>query len=160
MVGAGPRIRTDFTTFLAQNYAPMVDALLAEVDSGAVAYRPLLARELAPVRDLVRDPEPVLRLAAQVPPAVCHNDFNPDNLLLRRTPQGQDELVAFDWQMIGVAPADGAPAVVDRYVAATAASHVPDLALRALRLAREASAAGRVMDDRPATPNGEPASTS
>ncbi len=95
--------RPDFVADLAQLCRPMFGALIAGVDAGRGAYEPLLVPELAPVLDLVRDPGPVLRLASRVPPAICHNDFNLDNLLLRRTSQGQDEVVAFDWQMVGVA---------------------------------------------------------
>jgi hypothetical protein len=96
--------RPSFVAFLAQECRPWSDAMLAEVDGQAAGYEPLASPDLAAVLDLVRDPAPVLRTASRVPPAVCHNDFNPDNLVLRRAPDGHDELVAFDWQMIGTAP--------------------------------------------------------
>lgn len=96
--------RDSFVTFLAQACRPTLDTLLTEVEAGRAVFEPLASPGLAAVLDLIRDPRPVLRMAARVPPAVCHNDFNPDNLLLRRALPGHDEVVVFDWQMVGVAP--------------------------------------------------------
>lgn len=96
--------REDFAVFLADACRPMFDTLLAHVDGGEPAYLPLArSAELRPLLDLVRDPGPVLRPLAGVPRTLCHNDLNPDNLLLRAAADGgDDELVAFDWQMVGL----------------------------------------------------------
>lgn len=102
--------REPFTTFLARHYRPMVQRVLglarqAPPGSSLSALDPGRGpEELRPVLELMADPTAALAALDHVPRTLIHNDFNPDNLRLRTRPDGEVEVVAFDWQMVSFGP--------------------------------------------------------
>lgn len=102
--------REPFTTFLALHYGPMVQRVLdlarhAPAGSALGALDPGRGpEELRPVLELMADPSAALAALDLVPRTLIHNDFNPDNLRLRTRPDGEVEVVAFDWQMVSLGP--------------------------------------------------------
>jgi len=79
-----------------------LDALRPVAERGLAAVRGT-SRALAPLVTLLDDPAPALQALESAPQTLCHHDPNPDNLLVRSA-DGDTQLVAIDWQMMGRGP--------------------------------------------------------
>ncbi len=84
----------------------MVDQILRRARRGPAEYAPLdparVEPRLARLLTVYDDPAPLVALTQQVPRALCHNDFQTDNLVLRTGPDDTAEVVAFDWAICGM----------------------------------------------------------
>lgn len=79
---------------MARSGEPGLDAL--DPDRAAPWYARLVA--------ILERPEPLFAALDRLPRTLCHHDTHIDNLLLRRRPDGAEELVAIDWQLVGRGP--------------------------------------------------------
>ncbi len=93
-----------WSRFVREQSGDVLDRL-AQPDGAFGALHELAppAQVAAFVRCL-RDPEPFLTALDRLPRTLCHYDANPYNLLVRTAGDGQDQLVAIDWQAVGLGP--------------------------------------------------------
>ena len=60
--------------------------------------------EVASLVRLLDQSDALVEMLEDLPVTLCHHDPNIDNLLLRTRPDGRDQLVLIDWQLVGLGP--------------------------------------------------------
>ena len=101
-----PWLSRNYTSTWVANFAP----LIKKAHQPMACTDPLLQRTVPPamIASVVRlwqEHDALVRHLAHLPQTVCHHDVWRNNIISRRTADGQDETVVLDWEMVGLGAA-------------------------------------------------------